>query len=201
MLIATGSSPKPLGLPGEKEYKGKGISYCATCDAKYYQDKEVIIIGGGNSAIEEALFISKFASKITIVHQFDVLQANKSAQEKIFANEKVTFYFEHEPREFRRNEDGTMAVVVENLKTKEYSTLETDGVFVFAGMQPNLDGIGDKGLFTYDEWGYIKVDDRMRTSVANVFAAGDVVTKPFRQITVATSEGTIAAIQAAKELE
>jgi thioredoxin reductase (NADPH) len=201
MLIATGSSPKPLGLPGEKEYKGKGISYCATCDAKYYEGKEVIVIGGGNSAIEEALFISKFASKITIVHQFDVLQANKAAQEKIFASDKVSFYFEHEPREFKRNDDGTMAVVVENLKTKEYDTLETDGVFVFAGMQPNLEGIGDKNLFTYDTWGYIQVDEKMHTHAADVFAAGDVVSKPFRQITVATAEGTIAAIQAARELE
>jgi thioredoxin reductase (NADPH) len=115
IIIATGSSPKPLGLPGEKEYRGKGISYCATCDAKYYEGKEIILIGGGNSAIEEALFISRFTSKITIVHQFDVLQANKVAQEKIFANKKVSFLFEHEPRAFIKRDNGDMAVVVENI--------------------------------------------------------------------------------------
>ncbi|MBN2442845.1 MAG: FAD-dependent oxidoreductase [Spirochaetales bacterium] len=201
IIIATGSSPKPLGLPGEKEYRGKGISYCATCDAKYYEGKEIILIGGGNSAIEEALFIARFASKITIVHQFAVLQANKVAQEKAFANEKINFLFEHEPRAFIKRDNGDMAVVVENLKTGERTTLETRGVFVFAGMQPNLDGIKGNNDLAYDKWGYIQVDDLMHTNIPDVFAAGDVASKPLRQITIATSEGTIAAVQAARELE
>jgi thioredoxin reductase (NADPH) len=199
IIIATGASPKPLGIKGEKEYKGKGISYCATCDAKYYKDKDVVVIGGGNSAIEEALFIARFASAITVVHQFDVLQANKAAQQKAFANDKIQFLFEHEPREFRKREDGKMDVLIENLKTKERRFIETHGVFVFAGMQPRLDGFGRK--LECDQWGYIRVDETMHTNIKDVFAVGDVASKPFRQITIATSEGTIAAIQAARELE
>ncbi|HEX7585229.1 MAG TPA: FAD-dependent oxidoreductase, partial [Prolixibacteraceae bacterium] len=132
IIIATGTSPNRIGIPGELEYKGQGISYCATCDAKYFVDKEVVVIGGGNSAIEEADFISKFASKITIVHQFDKLQANKTAQEKAFANPKISFLLEHEPREFKKAGDK-MVVEVEDLKTKEMKTLITDGIFVFIG--------------------------------------------------------------------
>ena len=133
MIIATGTSPNLMGVPGEKELKGRGISYCATCDAKYYGEKEVIVIGGGNSAVEEADFISKFASKITMVHQFDKLSANKQAQEKLFANPKINVLFETEPRAFRREGDK-MITEVEDLKTKERSELVSDGVFVFIGI-------------------------------------------------------------------
>ena len=139
IVIATGSSPRPLGVKGEKEYRGKGISYCATCDAKYYEDRDVIVIGGGNSAIEESLFISKFAKKITIVHQFDHLQANKMLQEKILNLDKVNFIWEHEPRKFVKNGDSVNEVVVEELKTGKMKTLKCDGVFIFAGTQPNLE--------------------------------------------------------------
>jgi thioredoxin reductase (NADPH) len=199
MIIATGSSPRPLGLSGEMEYRGNGISYCATCDGKYYQDKEIIVIGGGNSAIEESLFLAKFAKKITIVHQFAEMQANKLAQEQIFAEEKVNFLFEHEPREFRKNGTMDMEVVVENLRTKEYSSLKTNGVFVFVGFIPNLEGFQD-GL-DLDEWGYIKTDDFMRTNIPDVYAAGDVKSKMFRQITTAAADGTIAAMTISKELQ
>jgi len=199
IIVATGSTYKPLNVPGEKEYKGQGISYCATCDAKYYEGKEVIVIGGGNSAIEEALFITKFADKVTIVHQFDHLQANKQAQEKAFANEKIRFIFEHEPRKFEKTKTG-MDVTVEDLKTKERKVLSTSGVFVFAGMQANLD-LFDKAQFQLDEWGYIKTDKYMRTDKKDIFAVGDVVTKVYRQITIAIAEATIAAITIAKELE
>jgi thioredoxin reductase (NADPH) len=198
IIVSTGSSPNPLGVPGEKEYKGQGISYCATCDAKYFQGKHVIVIGGGNSAIEESLFIAKFASKITIIHQFDKLQANKQAQQKAFEEKKISFMLEHEPREFIKNPDGTMSAVVENLKSKERLTVKADGVFVFVGMKPNLDEF--KSVFELDQWGYVKVDQFMHTNVPDVFAAGDVASKPYRQITVAVAEGTIAAITAAKEM-
>lgn len=198
IVVATGSQPRPLNIPGEKEYKGQGVSYCATCDAKYYEGKEVIVIGGGNSAIEEAMFISKFAGKIKIVHQFDHLQANKEAQEKAFANEKLEFMLEHEPRKFEKTETG-MSVTVENLKTGELHTLNTDGIFVFVGMMANLEMF--HGEFDLDEWGYIQVDRTMHTNIPDVLAVGDVATKIYRQITIAVAEGTIAAIQVSKELE
>jgi thioredoxin reductase (NADPH) len=197
IIVSTGSSPRLLGLPGEVEYRGRGISYCATCDGKYYDDKEIIVIGGGNSAVEESLFLTQFASKITIIHQFDKLQANKTAQEQALAHPKINFKFEHEPRAFIKTEKG-MDVVVENLKTHESQTLSADGVFIWVGMKPNLDGLGD--AFELDEWGYIKTDALMHTNIPDVFAVGDVSSKPFRQITIAVSDGTIAAIQANKEL-
>ncbi len=197
IIIATGTSPNLMGIPGERELKGKGISYCATCDAKYYGDKEVVVIGGGNSAVEEADFISKFASKITMVHQFDSFTANKQAQEKLFANPKINVLFEHEPRSFSREGDK-MVTEVENLKTKTSSKLMSDGVFVFIGMKPNIDLFRDK--LELDKWGYIKTDEDMHTSMEGVFAVGDVISKKYRQITTAVADGTIAAIAIAKEM-
>ncbi|MEI7726307.1 MAG: FAD-dependent oxidoreductase, partial [Bacteroidota bacterium] len=197
IIIATGTSPNLMGVPGEKEMKGKGISYCATCDAKYYGDKEVVVVGGGNSAVEEADFISRFASKITMVHQFDALTANKQAQEKLFANPKLNFLFSHEPRSFVRDGDKIITEV-EDLKTKTVSKLVSDGVFVFIGMKPNIDLFRDK--LELDKWGYIKTDEDMLTSMPGVYAVGDVISKKYRQITTAVADGTIAAIAIAKEL-
>jgi thioredoxin reductase (NADPH) len=199
IIIATGSSPRPLNVKGELEYRGQGISYCATCDAKFYEGKHVVVIGGGNSAIEESLFISKFASKITIIHQFDKLQANKLAQDKAFADPKIEFIFEHEPREFIKNGTSVNEVLIEDLNTHELKTINCDGVFIFAGMIPNISEI--KQYFELDKWGYIKTDKDMKTNVDDVYAIGDVVSKSFRQITTAVSDGTIAAISISKELE
>ena len=197
IIIATGTSPNLMGVPGEKELKGKGISYCATCDAKYYGDKEVVVIGGGNSAVEESDFISRFASKITMVHQFDALTANKQAQEKLFANEKIKVLFSHEPRSFVREGDK-MITEVEDLKTKTISKLVSDGVFVFIGMKPNIDLFRD--TLELDKWGYIKTNEDMQTSMPDIYAVGDVISKKYRQITTAVADGTIAAIAIAKEL-
>ena len=197
IIIATGTSPNLMGIPGEKEMKGKGISYCATCDAKYYGDKEVVVIGGGNSAVEEADFISRFASKITMVHQFDALTANKQAQEKLLANPKVNMLYSHEPRSFVRQGDK-MITEVEDLKTKTVSKLSSDGVFVFIGMKPNIDLFRDK--LAVDKWGYIKTNEDMQTSMPDIYAVGDVISKKYRQITTAVADGTIAAIAIAKEL-
>ena len=197
IIIATGTSPNLMGVPGEKELKGKGISYCATCDAKYYGDKEVVVIGGGNSAVEEADFISRFASKITMVHQFDALTANKQAQEKLFANPKTSILFSHEPRSFVREGDK-MITEVEDLKTKTISKLASDGVFVFIGMKPNIDLFRNK--LELDQWGYIKTNEDMQTSMPGIYAVGDVISKKYRQITTAVADGTIAAIAIAKEL-
>jgi thioredoxin reductase (NADPH) len=197
IIIATGTSPNLMGVPGEKEFKGKGISYCATCDAKYYGDKEVVVIGGGNSAVEEADFISRFASKITMVHQFDALTANKQAQDKLLANPKVSILFSHEPRSFVREGDK-MITEVENLKTKVRSKLTSDGVFVFIGMKPNIDLF--RNMLELDRWGYIKTNEDMLTSMPDIYAVGDVISKKYRQITTAVADGTIAAIAIAKEL-
>jgi thioredoxin reductase (NADPH) len=196
IIIATGTSPNLMGAPGEIELKGKGISYCATCDAKYYGDKEVVVIGGGNSAVEEADFISKFASKITMVHQFDAFTANKQAVEKLLANPKISTLFQHEPRSFVREGDKIITEV-EDLKTKTIKKLVSDGVFVFIGMKPNIELFKDK--LELDKWGYIKADEDMRTSLPDIYAVGDVISKKYRQITTAVADGTIAAIAIAKE--
>ncbi len=197
ILISTGASPRYLNVEGEREFYGKGISYCATCDAKYFHDKEVVIIGGGNTAVEESEFISKFASKITMVQQLPYLTANKTAQERAFADPKINILYEHEPRGFYREGDK-MVVKVEDLKSGEQNNLVSDGVFVFVGMKPNLDQITDP--LDKDDWGYIKVDDEMRTSMPGVYAVGDVISKKVRQITTAVGDGTIASIALAKEL-
>lgn len=197
IIIATGTSPNSMGIPGERELRGRGISYCATCDAKYFEGREVLVIGGGNSAVEEADFISKFASGITMVHQFDAFTANKQAQEKLFANPKIRTLFSHEPRSFRR-EGEKMLTEVENLKTGERSVLSSDGVFVFIGMKANTEFLGD--LPERDPWGYLKTNDDMMTSLPGIYAAGDIVSKKYRQITTAVSDGTVAAIAIAKEL-
>lgn len=198
IIIATGTSPNYLNIPGEKEFKGKGISYCATCDAKYYADKEVIVIGGGNSAVEEAEFITKFATRVTMVHQFEKFQANKQAQEKLLANPRVEVLFRHEPRSFERRGDK-MVVGVENLLDHSISELVTDGVFIFVGMKPNIDLFG--GKLELDQWGYLKTDEDMRTNLPDVYAVGDVRSKKYRQITTAIADGTIAAINITRELD
>jgi thioredoxin reductase (NADPH) len=198
IIIATGTSPNYLNVPGEKEFKGKGISYCATCDAKYYVDKEVIVIGGGNSAVEEAEFITKFATKVTMVHQFDKFQANKQAQEKLLANPRVEVLYRHEPRSFRRQGEK-MVVAVEELQTHAMKELVTDGVFIFIGMKPNIDLF--RGKLELDNWGYLKTDEDMRTSLPGVYAVGDVRSKKYRQITTAIADGTIAAINITRELD
>jgi len=198
IIIATGTSPNYLNVPGEKEFKGKGISYCATCDAKYYVDQEVLVIGGGNSAVEEAEFITKFASKVTLVHQFDKFQANKQAQEKLLSNPRVRVLFRHEPRSFKRKGDQ-MVVMVEDLSTGEMKKLTVNGVFIFVGLKPNIDLFG--GKLETDNWGYLKTDEDMRTSMDAIYAVGDVRSKKYRQITTAIADGTIAAINITRELD
>ncbi len=198
IIIATGTTPNLTGAPGEKELKGKGISYCSTCDAKYFNDKEVIVIGGGNSAVEESEYITRFAKKLTIVHQFDKLTANKQAQEKVLKNPKINIQFENEPRGFTREGDKIITEV-ENVKTKVRQKLVTDGVFIFIGMKPNIGLFKEK--LELDKWGYIKTDEDMRTNIQGVFAVGDVISKKCRQITTAVADGTIAAMSIAKEIE
>jgi thioredoxin reductase (NADPH) len=198
IIIATGTTPNLTGAPGEVELKGKGISYCATCDAKYFEGKEAVVIGGGNSAIEESEYITRFASKLTIVHQFDKFTANKQAQEKVLNNPKINILFETEPRIFTRDGDKIITEV-ENVRTKERQKLFSDGVFIFIGMKPNIGLFKDK--LALDQWGYIKADEDMRTNIPGVYAVGDVISKKYRQITTAVADGTIAAMAIAKELD
>ncbi|MGC1392489.1 MAG: FAD-dependent oxidoreductase [Bacteroidales bacterium] len=197
IVIATGTTPNSTGASGEKALKGKGISYCATCDAKFFDNKEVVVIGGGNSAVEESDFISRFASKVTIVHQFGKFTANKKAQDKLFANPKMNFIFNSEPRVF--DKDGAkMVTEIENLITGEKTKLVSDGVFIFIGMKPNIELFKDN--LKLDQWGYIISDENMQTSLSDVYAVGDVTSKKYRQITTAVADGTIAAMAIAKEL-
>ncbi len=198
IVIATGTTPNLTGAPGEKELKGKGISYCATCDGKYMDGKDVVVIGGGNSAVEESEYLTRFANKLTIVHQFDKLTANKQAQEKVFNNPKISLLFDTEPRTFIK-EGEKIVTEIENIKTKVHQKLISDGVFIFIGMKPNIDLFRDK--LELDKWGYIKTDEDMRTSISGVFAVGDVISKKYRQITTAVADGTIAAMAIAKELD
>ena len=198
IIIATGTSPNTMNAPGEKEFKGKGISYCATCDAKYFVDKDVTVIGGGNSAVEEAQFITKFARKVTMVHQFDKLTANQTAIEHLQANEKISVLYEHEPRKFEKR-DGKMFTTVENLKTKETYELEADGVFVFVGFKANLSVLGDI-IPELDSWGYIKTNEDRQTSLPDIYAIGDIISKKYRQITTAVADGTVAVETISKEM-
>jgi len=197
IVIATGTTPNTTGAAGEKELKGRGISYCATCDAKYFDDKEVVVIGGGNSAVEESEYITRFASKLTMVHQFDKLTANKQAQEKAFNNPKISILYDREPRSFTREGDK-IVTEIQNVKTKESEKLVSDGVFIFIGMKPNIELFKDK--LELDNWGYIKTDEDMQTSLPGIYAVGDVISKKYRQITTAVADGTIAAMAIAKEL-
>lgn len=198
IIIGTGTSPNTMNAPGENEYKGKGISYCATCDAKYFVDKDVTVIGGGNSAVEEALFITKFARKVTMVHQFDKLTANQTAIEHLQANDKISVIYEHEPRKFEKR-NGKMIATLENLKTKDLVELEGDGVFVFIGFKANVSVLGNV-IPELDNWGYIKTDEDRKTSLPDIFAVGDIISKKYRQITTAVADGTIAAMTISKEL-
>lgn len=200
VIIATGANPRPIGCPGEKELTGRGVSYCATCDAAFFEDMEVFVVGGGDSAVEEAMYLTKFARKVTIVHRRDELRAAKSIQEKAFKNPKMAFMWDSVITEVKG--DGILeSMIVKNIKTGEEKEIFADendgtfGVFVFIGYSPvtkMFDGIINM------ENGYIKTDDNMKTNVPGVFAAGDNRVKSLRQVVTATADGAIAAVQAEK---
>lgn len=199
IIVATGSSPKSLGAAGEKELVGQGISYCATCDAKYYEGRDVVVVGGGNSAIEESLFIAKFARKVTIVHHSDRLRANKASLAKAAAEPRIEFLFHQKVKEIRKRGNMDMSLALEDVRTGSASELSAAGVFIFIGFLPNLNGLGEN--LKLDQWGYIETDSKMRTSVPGVFAAGDVTSKHYRQITTAVADGTVAAMAITAEIE
>jgi len=199
VIIATGAQPRKLGVDGEKELTGKGISYCATCDADFFTDLDVYCIGGGDTAVEEAIYLTKFASKVTIVHRRDELRAAKSIQEKAFKNEKIEFIWDAVVEEV--NGDGIVEqMVLRNKKTDEKQVIDapedvgTFGIFVFVGYIPNTNLFKDH--IELSKRGYIDTCPEMKTEIPGVFAAGDVREKTLRQVVTATADGAIAATQA-----
>ena len=204
VIIATGATPKKIGCPGEKELTGKGVSYCATCDADFFEDFEVFVVGGGDSAIEEAMFLTKFARKVTIVHRRQGFRCAKSILEKAQNNEKIEFLLDTVIEEIKG--DGLVeSVVFKNTQTgetHEYFADEEDGtfgVFVFVGFDSQTKLF--EGKVDMDDYGYIKTDDDMRTNIPGVFAAGDCRVKSLRQVVTATADGAIAAVVAEKYIE
>ena len=204
VIIAAGAHPVPIGCPGERELSGKGVSYCATCDAAFFEDFEVYVVGGGDSAVEEAMYLTKFARKVTIIHRRDELRAAKSIQEKAFANPKMNFMWDSVVEEIKG--DGLVeSMIVKNVKTGELTEIKADeedgtfGIFVFIGFKPNSDLFD--GKVQMDERKYIITDDDMKTDIPGVFAAGDIRKKSLRQVVTAAADGAIAAVQAGKYIE
>ncbi len=195
IILATGGKSRTLGVPGEEQFKGKGISYCATCDGDFFQDKEIIVVGGGNSALEEAVSLTKYASKVTVVHQFDNFQALEHYVEEAKNNSKINFIMESKIIEFAGDE-SLKKVWIQNQATQEIAEMNVDGVFIFIGYVPNTEKIGDK--IALNNYGEIIVDKNMATNIAGVYAAGDSIAKRYRQVTTAVADGTIAALSASE---
>jgi thioredoxin reductase (NADPH) len=195
LIIATGTSPRKLRVPGEAEFTGRGVSYCATCDGFFFQNRRVVVVGGGDSAIEEALFLTRFASQVYVVHRRNRLRAEKVFQERAFRNEKIDFIWNSVVTEITG--DGKVTGVrLKNVKTEEESMLEADGVFIYVGTIPNTGFL--EGQVELDDRGYVVTDRQCHTSVAGVFAAGDVQERVLKQISTAVGSGAMAAMEAEK---
>lgn len=198
LIIAAGAYARPIGCENEEQFRGRGVSYCATCDAAFFEDLEVYVVGGGDAAVEEAMYLTKFARKVTIIHRRDELRAAKSIQEKAFANPKIDFMWDTVV-ESVDGEDVLSRMVVKNTKTGELTTIEANeedgifGLFGFIGLLPNSEMF--EGKITMEN-GYILTDEDMRTNIPGVFAAGDIRKKSLRQVVTAAADGAIAAMQA-----
>lgn len=197
VIISTGSKHRELPIPEEKKFHGNGVHYCELCDGEMYEGKDIIVVGGGNSAVEAAIFLSRYANKVTIIHQFDYLQADKANQQELFNNKKINVVWDSEVRN-ALGEGKLTGVVIENIKTKEISEINADGIFVYIGLVPRTDIFKD--YLKLNGFGYIKAGETTETNVKGVYAAGDVREKMFRQITTATADGTIAALMVEKYL-
>ncbi|MBA3012757.1 MAG: thioredoxin-disulfide reductase [Proteobacteria bacterium] len=197
LIIASGASPKKLGI-GEDKYMGKGISFCATCDAPFFRDKIVVAVGGGDTAVQEAIFLTKFAKKVYLVHRRDELRAAKILQERAFANDKIEFIWDSVVTGVE-GFFGIEGVLVKNIKTNEEKTIKADGCFIWVGILPNTEFV--KGSVKTDEFGFILADAKMQTSVPGVYVAGDVRDTPLRQIATAVGDGAIAAVCAEHYIE
>jgi thioredoxin reductase (NADPH) len=192
LIVASGASPRKLGIPGEEELSGRGVSYCATCDGFFYMGKEIVMIGGGDAAVEEAVFLTRFASKVTIIHRRDQLRAEKLLQDQAFRNEKIEFLWDTVVTEMV-GDDFATGVQVRNVKTGEESLFPTQGVFVAIGYVPNTDFLD--GQLEMTDSGYVVADDDQRTSVEGVWAAGDVSDWTYKQIATSVGAGCKAALQ------
>lgn len=198
VIIACGAQPMKLGVPGEKEFVGRGVSYCAVCDGAFYKEKVVAVVGGGNAAVEEAMYLTKFADKVYIIHRRDELRADKIVQERAFKNEKIEFIWNSVVKEIK-GDDLVHTAVLENVKTKEVSNLAVNGVFPYIGMVPNIENI--TGQVAQDAGGFVITDETMKTSVEGVYAVGDIRQTPLRQVVTAAADGAVGAVYSVKYLE
>jgi thioredoxin reductase (NADPH) len=194
VILSPGGRSRTLGIPGEEEFKGRGISYCATCDGDFFTGKEIVVVGGGNSALEEAVSLTRYATRVTIVHQFDTFQAFEHAVEEARANPKIRFIMSSTLADYYGDEK-IRGVTIQNLITGSLERFATEGVFVFIGYRPNTEFL--EGIVDLNNRGEMMVDADMNTSLAGVFGAGDSIAKRYRQVTTAVSDGTIAALSAA----
>jgi thioredoxin reductase (NADPH) len=199
VIVATGASPRYLEVPGEKEFTGKGVSYCATCDGFFFRGKDVIVVGGGDSAAEESVFLTKFARQVQLVHRRDELRASKILQDRVFANEKIEVVWNTVVTEVVGENGKTTGVKTKNTLTGGEGFLKTDGVFIFVGHLPNNQLL--KGKFDLDEDGHLVCDKFMRTNIPGVFAAGEIMDKTYKQVATSVGQGCAAAMQATKFLE
>ncbi|PYZ95807.1 thioredoxin-disulfide reductase [Alteribacter lacisalsi] len=191
IIIATGAKYKALGAPGEKELSGRGVSYCAVCDGAFFKNKELVVVGGGDSAVEEAVYLTRFASKVTVVHRRDKLRAQKILQDRAFANEKIDFIWDTTVKEINDKDGKVGSVTLVSTKDGSESEFQTDGVFIYIGMLPINDPFKDLGITNAD--GYVETNDQMETKIPGIYAAGDIREKTLRQIVTATGDGSIAA--------
>lgn len=198
LIIATGAKPKQLGIPGEKEFTGRGVSYCATCDAPLYKNKIVAVIGGGDTAIEESLFLTKFADKVLVIHRRDKLRATKILQERAAANKKIDFIWNSRLVEIK-GAQKVESILTEDILTSVKTEIKCGGVFMFVGYTPNTGYL--KNILKLDESGYTLADDEMKTDKAGIFAAGDCRKKLLKQVITACSDGAIAAFSAEKYID
>ena len=199
VIVSTGAEYKKLGVPGEKELSGRGVSYCAVCDGAFFKGRELVVVGGGDSAVEEAVYLTKFASKVTVVHRRDQLRAQKILQQRAFDNEKVDFIWNHVVKEINGADGKVSSVTLENTETGEVRDFKTDGVFIYVGMLPLNSSVLHLGIT--NEQGYIETNSEMETKVPGIFAAGDIREKSLRQIVTATGDGSIAAQNAQHYIE
>jgi len=198
VIVTVGASPNRLGVPGEEELIGRGVSFCATCDGFFFRDKDVLVVGGGDSAIEEALFLTRFVNRVRVIHRRDELRAGEALKRRAFENEKIEFVWDSVLEEIRG--DGKVeSALVRNVKKDEAVTLDTDGVFIFIGHLPNSSFF--KEQLELDKNGYLITDDRMMTSVSGVFAAGEIQDSVFRQITTSVGQGAAAGMMTERWLE
>ena len=196
VIIATGAFHRQLNVPGEAEFNSRGVSYCAVCDGAFFRDEDLLVVGGGDSAVEEAIFLTQFAKSVTIVHRRDQLRAQKVLQDRAFANEKISFVWDSVVEAIHGDERKVTGVTFKNIKTGETSQADFGGIFIYVGLDPVSEFVADLGI--RDGSGWIVTDDHMKTSVAGIYAIGDVRQKDLRQITTAVGDGAIAGQEAYK---